>query len=157
MSWPSRQLSVVVASIVIAALTTFILLRPETSVASPLVTTTTVPCQSPRLSSDYQIDKCLESRIRSMTGRMNSSLRKESISLHYATRSQDWRVARRTQATFVTFAREECLSQAHPYQPGTFVPVLYGECVLQLYQQRLDYIDRVITSFRNGGESQRSP
>jgi hypothetical protein len=87
---------------------------------------------------------------------MNSSLRKESVYFGYASRARDWRVAQRTQATFVAYAREECLSRANPYQPGTIVPILYGECVIQLYQQRLDTIDHVIAAFKNGGESQGS-
>jgi uncharacterized protein YecT (DUF1311 family) len=151
---PPRQLFVVVALAVIAAVTIFVLLRPATTVASHHVTTTTIACQSPRLNSDYQIDQCLEKGIRSMSRRMTASLQKESVYLRYASPSQDWRVAQRTQATFVVYVRDECLSQANPYRSGTIVPILYGECVLQLYQQRLDNIQRVLASFRHGGESQ---
>ena len=141
---------------VIAGLSVVLLLDPVSTVAAPRATTTTVPCQSPRLSNDSQIDQCLVSGIRSMTRRMNTALRKESAYLHYPSRSQDWRVARRAQATFVAYVREECLAEANPYQPGTIVPILYGECVIGLYQQRLANIDAVITSFRKGGESQPS-
>lgn len=71
---------------------------------------------------------------------MDTSLREESVYLHYASRSQDWRVARRTQSTFMFYAHEECLAEANPYQPGTIVPILCGECALGLYNQRLDYL-----------------
>jgi len=126
--------------------------RSAATVAADAPHATALPCQSKQLTTDYQIDQCLTSNIHAMTQRMESSLRKESRFLHYASRSQDWRVARRTQATFVTFAREECLAQANPYQPGTIVTILYGECVLKLYDQRLAYIDQTITAFQNGGE-----
>lgn len=144
------------ALVVIVALSATLLVRPELTVAASHVSTTTEPCQSPRFSSDYLIDQCLELNICVMTSRMESSLRKESAYLRYASRAQDWRVAQRTQSTFVAYAREECFAQANPYQPGTIVPILYGECVLQLYHQRLDYLEHTITSFKNGGESQRS-
>jgi uncharacterized protein YecT (DUF1311 family) len=153
---PIRLLAIVVALAVVIAVITLVFGRPAKTEASQVITTTTVPCQSPRLGSDYQIDQCLEKGIRTMTRRMNSSLRRESSYLSYASRAQDWRVAQRTQAAFIAYAREECLSQANPYQPGTIVPILYGECVIQLYQQRLDNIQRAIATFKNGGESQRS-
>jgi hypothetical protein len=38
------------------------------------------------------------------------------------------------------YAHEECLAEANPYQPGTIVPILCGECALGLYNQRLDYL-----------------
>lgn len=150
---PSRLVIVVVALVIIIGLTIVIFVRPQNTVASPRVTTTTVPCQSAQLTSDYQIDNCLEASIRTMNTKMNMSLRKESRYLRYGSPAQDWRVVRRTQSTFIAFSRSECLSQANPYQPGTIVPILYGECVLQLYHQRLDDIKRVLEFFRHGGES----
>jgi uncharacterized protein YecT (DUF1311 family) len=146
----------VVTIVVLTAVVIVVLHRPEKPVASRDVTTTTLTCQSPQLNSDFQIDQCLESEIRSLTSQMNSLLRKESVYLRYASRAQDWRVAQRTQATFVAYAREECLSQANPYQSGTIVPIIFGECVIQLYQQRRDNIEGVLASFRHGGESQRT-
>ena len=87
---------------------------------------------------------------------MESSLRDESDYFHYATRSQDRRVAQRTQSTFTSYAREECLALTNPYQSGTIVPILYGECVLGFEHQRLDYLRHAITSFKKGGESQKA-
>jgi hypothetical protein len=87
---------------------------------------------------------------------MESSLRDESDYFHYATRSQDRRVAQRTQSTFTSYAREECLALTNPYQSGTIVPILYGECVLGFDHQRLDYLRHAITSFKKGGESQKA-
>jgi len=75
---------------------------------------TTVPCASPQLTSEYQIEQCLESKIRVVRVRMESSLRDESDYFHYATRSQDRRVAQRTQSTFTSYAREECLALTNP-------------------------------------------
>ncbi len=147
----------VIALVATVTLSVTLLLEPAPTLAAGHVSTTTEPCQSSRFNSDYLIDQCLETNIRTMSARMESALRRESGYLRYVSRSEDWRVAKRTQATFVTFAREECLAQAHPYQPGTIVPILYGECVLQLYHQRLDYLDRTIAWFKNGGESQASP
>ena len=153
---PTRPLIVVIiAIVVVAALVTVVLHRPAKSVAAG-DTTTTVACQSPRFSNDYQINQCLESHMRSMTRKMTSSLRVESAYLRYASHAQDWRVAQHTQATYVAYAREECLSQANPYQSGTIVPIIYGECIVQLFQQRLDTIDRALASFRHGGESQQN-
>ena len=152
MPQPSRLVIVVVALVIIIGLVVVILVRPQNTAASPHVTTT-VPCHNPELTSDYQIDRCLETSIRTITAKMNVSLRKESRYLRYASRAQDWRVVRRTQSRFIAFSRSECLSQANPYQPGTIVPIIYGECVLQLYHQRLDDIERVLESFRQGGES----
>jgi uncharacterized protein YecT (DUF1311 family) len=119
------------------------------------VTTTTLPCQGPRLHSDYQIDQCLVTQMKIATNQMNSSLRKESDFFRYATRSTDWRVAHRTQATFMAYAREVCLAETNPYSSGTIEPILYGECALQLFHQRLAQIRRAISSFQNGGEAQR--
>lgn len=153
---PTRLVPYFVALAVVIAVIALVIVRPGTSVVSQVGSTTTVPCQSPRLNSDYQIDQCLETGIRTMTRRMNSSLRRESSYLRYASRAQDWRVAQRTQATFVKFAQEECISQANPYQPGTIVPILYGECVIQLDQQRFENIERAIATFKNGEESRRS-
>jgi uncharacterized protein YecT (DUF1311 family) len=120
------------------------------------VTKTTVPCQSPKLKSDYRIDQCLVTQMKIATSQMNASLHKESDFFRYATRKQDWRVAHRTQATFMAYARETCLAETNPYSSGTIEPILYGECALQLFHQRLAEIRRAITDFRNGGESQRS-
>jgi hypothetical protein len=64
------------------------------------------------------------------------------------------RVAERTQSTFVAYAREECLAEANPYQPGTIVPILYGECVFGFYDQRLAYLHHAIATFQSGGEAQ---
>jgi uncharacterized protein YecT (DUF1311 family) len=129
--------------------------RPSTASAGT-TTTTTLPCQSKKLTTDYEIDQCLTSNIRAMTTRMETALRKESVYLRYGSRSKDWRVAQRTQSTFVAYAHDECLAQSNPYQPGTIVPILYGECVVTLYKQRLNYIDQTITSFKNGGEARDS-
>ncbi|MGB8196268.1 MAG: lysozyme inhibitor LprI family protein [Acidimicrobiales bacterium] len=116
----------------------------------------TVPCQSAKLRTDYQIDQCLVTQMKIATTRMNSSLREESGFFRYATRKQDWRVAHRTQSAFMAYAREVCLAETNPYSSGTIEPILYGECALQLFHQRLAEIRRAISSFRNGGESQRS-
>jgi uncharacterized protein YecT (DUF1311 family) len=148
---------VIVASLaVIATLGATLLLQPETTVAAGHATTTTQPCSGPRFNTDFRIDQCLESDLRMMRTRMESSLREESVFLGYPSRSQDWRVAQRTQSTFLAYAREECLAQANPYQPGTIVPILFGECELQLFDQRLAYLHRTIASFKRGGESQPS-
>jgi uncharacterized protein YecT (DUF1311 family) len=120
------------------------------------VTTSTVPCQSPKLKTDYRIDQCLVTQMKIATSRMNTSLREESDFFRYATRKQDWRVAHRTQATFMAYARETCLAETNPYSSGTIEPILYGECALQLFHQRLAEIRRAISDFRNGGESQHS-
>ena len=56
----------------------------------------------------------------------------------------------------MTYAREECLAQANPYQPGTIVPILYGECVVGFYNQRLNYLRDTIASFKKGGESRNA-
>jgi len=145
---------VVVAVIVLVGLAASLLLRPATSVSASVVTTTSVPCSSKQLTSDYLIDQCLESKIRAKTAQMDSLLREESVFFHYASTVQDWRVARRTQSTFMSYAREECLAEANPYQPGTIVPILYGECVIGMYDQRVVYLHRAIASFKKGGEAQ---
>jgi hypothetical protein len=85
---------------------------------------------------------------------MNSLLRKESIYFHYASTAQDRRVAQRTQSTFRSYARQECLAEANPYQPGTIVPILYGECLIGLDNQRLVALRHAIASFVKGGEAQ---
>jgi hypothetical protein len=56
----------------------------------------------------------------------------------------------------MAYAREVCLAETNPYASGTIEPILYGECALRLFHQRLDEIRHVITSFQNGGEAQRS-
>ena len=152
MSRPARvRLSLVALVVVVAS--SALLLRTERASAGP-VTSATAPCQSSALTSDYQIDRCLEGKIREITSRMQTALRRESGYLRYASPSQDWRVVQRTQRTFVAYAREECLAQTNPYRTGTIVPILYGECEVQLFDQRLAYIDHTIASLKSGGESQ---
>jgi hypothetical protein len=85
---------------------------------------------------------------------MDSLLRDESVFFHYASTVQDWRVARRTQSTFMSYAREECLAGTKPYQPGTIVPILYGECVIAMYDQRVVLLHYAIASFKKGEEAQ---
>jgi hypothetical protein len=80
----------------------------------------------------------------------------ESVYFHYGSLSQDRRVAQRTQSTFMAYARDECLAQANPYQPGTIVPILFGECVLDFYHQRLHYLRDTIASLKRGGESRNA-
>ena len=87
---------------------------------------------------------------------MNTLLRKESVYFRYASKPRDWRVAEKTQATFMSYAREECLAQVNPYRTGTISPILYGECVLGFYNQRVTYLRDTIASFENGGESRTS-
>jgi uncharacterized protein YecT (DUF1311 family) len=147
------QWSVAVAVVVIVALVVVLVLRPETMVTKGASTTSTLACASARLTSDYEIDQCLESRIRVVTVQMDSLLRVESVYFLYASVAQDWRVARRTQSTFMAYARKECLAQANPYQPGTIVPILFGECVLGFYNQRVHYLRDTIASMKKGGES----
>ena len=132
------------------------LVLPVPPALAGTVTKSTVPCQSPKLKTDYSIDQCLVTQMKIATSRMNATLREESNFFRYATRKQDWRVAHRTQATFMAYARETCLAETNPYSSGTIEPILYGECALQLFHQRLAEIRRAITDFRNGGESQRS-
>lgn len=150
------QWSVVVSLIVVVALVAVLVSRPEKGPARSEDTTTTLPCASAQLSSDYAIDQCLVSKMHVVTVQMNSLLRRESAYFHYASPSQDWRVAQRTQSTFMTYAREECLAQANPYQPGTIVPILFGECVLGLYGQRLHFLRETIASLKKGGESRHA-
>ena len=150
------QWSVVVTLVVVVALVAVLVLRPDKTAATSVSSTTTLPCASAQLTSDYEIDQCLESKIRFVTVQMDSLVRKESVYFRYAARSQDWRVAHRTQSTFMTYAREECLAQANPYQPGTIVPILYGECVVGFYNQRLHYLRDTIASFKKGGESRNA-
>ena len=150
------QWSVVVTLVVVVALVAVLVLRPDKTATTSVSSTTTQPCASAQLTSDYEIDQCLESKIRFVTVQMDSLLRKESVYFRYAARSQDWRVAQRTQSTFMTYAREECLAQANPHQPGTIVPILYGECVVGFYNQRLHYLRDTIASFEKGGESRNA-
>jgi uncharacterized protein YecT (DUF1311 family) len=142
------------AVLLICAILAFVLPLPDTTVATTVDTTTTLPCSNSKLASDVQIDQCLESKIRVKTAQMDSLLRDESVYFHYASTVQDWRVARRTQSTFISFARQECLAEANPYQPGTIVPIIYGECVIGMYDQRVVYLHHAIASFKNRGEAQ---
>jgi uncharacterized protein YecT (DUF1311 family) len=146
--------SVLGAALVIGAVLAFVLPIPDTTVTAGVTTTTTVPCSSSVLESDVQIDQCLKSTIRVKTAQMETSLRDESVFFHYASKVQDWRVAQRTQTTFMSYARQECLTQANPYQPGTIVPIIYGECVIGFYNQRLTDLRDAIASFKRGGEAQ---
>jgi uncharacterized protein YecT (DUF1311 family) len=140
----------------VVALIAVLVLRPEKTATTSVSSTTTLPCASAQLTSDYLIDQCLESKIRVVSVQMDSLLRKESVYFRYAAKSQDWRVAQRTQSTFMTYAREECLAQVNPYQPGTIVPILYGECVFGFYNQRLRYLRDTIASLKKGGESRNA-
>jgi uncharacterized protein YecT (DUF1311 family) len=143
--------TVAVAIVVVVALLAVLALQPERTAAS--TGSTTLPCSSAQLTTDYQIDQCLESKIHEATTLMGSLLRSESVYFRYASKSQDWRVALRTQSTFTSYAREECLAQVHPYRTGTIEPILYGECVLGFYDQRVDSLRQTITSFKQGGEA----
>jgi len=87
---------------------------------------------------------------------MESSLRDESDYFHYATRSQDRRVAQRTQSTFTSYAREECLALTNPTNRAQSCRFSMAECVLGFDHQRLDYLRHAITSFKKGGESQKA-
>jgi hypothetical protein len=139
-------LSVLGAVLLIGAILAFVLPLPDTTVTASVVTTTTLPCSSSKLTSEAKIDQCLVAKIRVQTAQMSSLLRDESVFFRYASTAQDWRVAQRTQS--------ECLSEANPYQPGTIVPVLYGECVIGFYNQRVVYLRHAIASFKKGGEAQ---
>jgi hypothetical protein len=147
-------LSVLGAVLLIGAILAFVLPLPDTTVTASVVTTTTLPCSSSKLTSEAKIDQCLVAKIRVQTAQMSSLLRDESVFFRYASTAQDWRVAQRTQSTFLSYARQECLSEANPYQPGTIVPVLYGECVIGFYNQRVVYLRHAIASFKKGGEAQ---
>ena len=142
------------AALVIGALLAFVLPLPDSTEATTVITTTTLPCSNPKLASDVQIDQCLESAIKVQTAQMTSLLRDESSYFHYASAAQDWRVAQRTQSTFRSYARQECLAEANPYQSGTIVPIIYGECVIGLDNQRLAFLRRAVASFKKGGEAQ---
>jgi uncharacterized protein YecT (DUF1311 family) len=155
------QWTLVAALIVIVALASVLVLQPHTTVTSiPTTTTTTatsttsVPCQSPKLMSDLAIGNCLDARINVATRQMDSKLREESVYFHYDSRSRDWRVARKTQSTYLAYVRQECVAQAHPYQSGTIVPILYSECELSFFGQRLHDIERALTTFQGGGEAE---
>jgi hypothetical protein len=56
----------------------------------------------------------------------------------------------------MAYARDKCLAQANPYQPGTIVPILFGECVLNVYHQRLHFFRDTIASMKRGGESRNA-
>jgi len=143
---------------VIGAVLAFVLPLPDSTVPVRVTTTTTtLPCSSAKLSSDSQIDQCLESIIRVQTTQMDSLLRQESVFFHYASKLQDWHVAQRTQATFLSYARQECLAEANPYQQGTIVPILFGECEVGFYGQRLVFLHNAIAIFKRGGEAQGAP
>lgn len=141
----------------IGAVLAFVLPLPDTTVTASIATTTTLPCSSSKLLSDAQIDECLDSSIRVMTTHMDSLLREESSFFRYANKAKDLQVARRTQSTFMSYAHQECLAEANPYQPGTIVPILYGECVIGFYHQRLAVLQHAITTFKRGGEAQGGP
>jgi hypothetical protein len=80
------QWSVVVPLVVVVALVA--VLRPEKTVSRSARTTTTLSGAGAQLTSDYEIDQCLESKIRVVAVQMNSLLRMKSVYFHYASLSQ---------------------------------------------------------------------
>jgi hypothetical protein len=149
--------AVVGAVLVIGAVLAFVLPLPNPTLKVSVVTTTTLPCSSAKLASDYQIDQCLESIIRVRTAQMDMLSREESDYFRYTTTIKDLRVARRIQSTFTSYARQECLAEANPYQTGTIVPILFGECEIGFFDQRLVVLRNAIAIFKRGGEAQGAP
>ena len=84
---------------------------------------------------------------------MTSALARESVYLSSSAPSLGLRIAQRAQSAFTTYVHRECLAEANPYQPGTIVPIVYGDCALALYRQRLALIDAQINYFKAGGEA----
>lgn len=81
---------------------------------------------------------------------MTSALHQESKFLSFTSKSEGWRVAIEAQRAFMNYAHHECLAEANPYESGTIVPIIYGECALSLEMQRLTLIQEQTRYFRNG-------
>lgn len=116
-------------------------------------TSSLVDSCSTSTSTDVQMYQCLDRRMRALQGQMASALRRESAFLSLNAPSQGLAVARKAQSAFTTYVHQECLAEANPYQPGTIVPIIYGNCALGLYRQRLALFDAQIKYFNAGGEA----
>lgn len=60
-------------------------------------------------------------------------------------------LTQQAQKTFLTYARAECLAEANPYRGGTIYPIIFGECSLSLYRQRLALIVEQTQYLQRGG------
>jgi uncharacterized protein YecT (DUF1311 family) len=108
-------------------------------------------CRSINSLPDSKIYECLNQQVHALETKMTSALRKESQFLSFTSTNEGWRVAMKAQSALLAYMHQECLAQATPYQPGTIVPIIYGECALSLERQRLALIQQQTKYFRSGG------
>jgi hypothetical protein len=84
---------------------------------------------------------------------MSSALTIEAKYLGAKSKAQDLRLEETAQRSFLKYAHDECTAQTNPYATGTIAPIVYGECILSLGQQRLALLRKEIAYFKNGGEA----
>ena len=151
MQRPSREfLGFLAVLVIVAGLFVTLALLPA---AHTRTTSSLVDSCSTATSTDVQINLCLDQKLRAMQGQMTSALRRESTYLSFNSPSQGLAVARRVQSAFTAYVHQECLAESNPYQPGTIVPIIYGDCALAVFRQRLALLDAQINYFKAGGEA----
>lgn len=122
------------------------------SVANASTKKVAPPCSSTTLTTDVAIYQCLNHRLAKVHHAIDVALRTEAPFLS-SQRATGRRLAARAESAYSSYVRRECDAEANPYQPGTIVPIIYGECALSLFHQRLVLIKATTAQFRRGGEA----
>ena len=84
---------------------------------------------------------------------MSSAVATESKYLGAKSKVQDLRIEENAQLAFAKYAHDECTAQTNPYSSGTIAPIVFGECIIALDQQRLALLQKETVYFKNGGEA----
>jgi uncharacterized protein YecT (DUF1311 family) len=102
-------------------------------------------CQNSKNLNDYQMNMCLIEKVKIVRAALDSKLRTEAVALSATSPQDGARVVDAAQAAFETYRRRECLAEANPYTGGTIFPIVFGNCELSMYQQRLALVNHEIS------------
>ncbi len=112
-----------------------------------------VVCGGSKYKTDVAIYQCLNTQIAVLGEQTSAALAMESQYLSYTSLSAGHKLAVQAQSAFGAYVHSECLGESNPYEPGTIVPIIYGECAIGLDHQRLTLIERQLQNFEEGGEA----
>lgn len=96
--------------------------------------------------NDYQMNQCLVEQIGRVRSELTVALRRETVGLSAVSNDSSILMAG-AEADFERFASNECLAEASPYTGGTIYPIIFGNCKLSLYGQRLRWVNQAILNF----------
>ena len=103
-------------------------------------TTISTACNDNPNLNDYQMDMCLTKQIHTLRGAIAAALNRQISLINASAPGQGLPLVTAAQKDFDLYVRSECLAESAPYNGGTIVPIIFGNCEVSLYQQRLTLI-----------------